>query len=59
MEGHMLETFLGLPQIEKSLVGLGECEMRARNGFDWGCSTTISSFKCQGDEVFLNAFSVV
>ena len=26
--------FLGLPQIEKLLVGLDECEIRARNYFD-------------------------
>ena len=31
--------FLGLPQIEKSLVGLYKCEIRARNDFDPSHST--------------------
>ena len=36
LRGHMLENFLDLPQMKKSLVGLNECEVRARNEFDWG-----------------------
>ena len=51
--------FLDLPQTEKSLVGLDECEVCARNEFDWECSTTIGSFKGQDHNVFLSAFGVV
>ena len=29
-----VDKLLGLPQIEKSLVALDECEIRTRNGFD-------------------------
>ena len=29
-----IEKFLGLPQIEKSLVGLDKCKIRVRNDFD-------------------------
>ena len=50
---------LDLPQIEKSLVFLDDCEVHARNEFDWKCSTTIGSFKCQDHHVFLSAFGVV
>ena len=51
--------FLDLPQTEKLLVGLDECEVCARNEFDWECSTTIGSFKGQDNNVFLSAFGVV
>ena len=33
--------------------------MLARNEFDWGCSTTIGSFKGQDEDVFLSEFGIV
>ena len=51
--------FLGLPQIEKTLVCLDDCEVHARNEFDWRCSATIGSFKGQDHHVFLSAFGIV
>ena len=47
--GHMLENFW---IYRKLLVGLDEFAVRARNEFDWGCSTTIGSFKGQDHDAF-------
>ena len=40
-----VDKLLGLPQIEKPLVAVDECEIRARNGFD---PTHITATGCSG-----------
>ena len=58
-----VDKLLGLPQIEKLLVVLDECKIRARNGFD---PTHITTTGCSGPknhqnkkDKFLSLFGVM